>query len=162
MTLHDDCQALPRGPRAGEVKAMAQPAPVLTADQVNALIQGAFPLMDDKGPRVTEVAPGRVRILRPYEDGMLRPGGVISGPNLMGIADTAAYALVLAHVGDQLMAVTSNLNMNFLRGAVPGDIHAEAELLRLGRRNAVCDVRLWTESPDRLAAQAIVTYALPA
>ena len=141
---------------------MAQPTPLLTADQVNALIRGAFPLMNDKGPRVTEVAPGRVRILRPYEDGMLRPGGVISGPNLMGIADTAAYALILAHAGDQLMAVTSNLNMNFLRGAVPGDIHAEAELLRLGRRNAVCDVRLWTESPDRLAAQAIVTYAMPA
>lgn len=141
---------------------MAQPTPLLTADQVNALIQGAFPLMDDKGPRVVDVAPGRVRMLRPYQDGMLRPGGVISGPNLMGIADTAAYALVLPHVGDRLMAVTSNLNMNFLRGAVPGDIHAEAELLRLGRRTAVCDVRLWTESPDRLAAQAIVTYALPA
>ena len=141
---------------------MAQPQPTLTADDVNALIRGAFPLMTDKGPRVTEVAPGRVRILRPYEDGLLRPGGVISGPNLMGVADTAAYALILAHVGDQLMAVTSNLSMNFLRGAAPGDIHAEAELLRLGRRSAVCDVRLWTETPDRLAAQAIVTYALPA
>lgn len=141
---------------------MAQPTPILTADEVNALIRGAFPLMGDKGPRVTEVEPGRVRIVRPYEDGMLRPGGVISGPNLMGIADTAAYALILAHVGDRLMAVTSNLSMNFLRGAAPGDIHADAELLRLGRRSAVCDVRIWTEGPDRLAAQAIVTYALPA
>ena len=36
-----------------------------------------------------------------------------------------------------------------------------AELLRLGRRLAVCDIRIWTESPDRLAAQANVTYALP-
>jgi acyl-coenzyme A thioesterase PaaI-like protein len=39
-------------------------------------------------------------------------------------------------------------------------------MLRLGRRNAVCDVRLWTEGPPlledrRLAAQAVVTYALP-
>ena len=42
-----------------------------------------------------------------------------------------------------------------------GDIHASAEMLRLGRRNAVCDVRLWTEGPDRLAAQALVTYAIP-
>lgn len=141
---------------------MAQPEPKLTADEVNALIRRAFPLMDDRGPQVTEVGPGRVRLVRPYDDGMLRPGGVISGPNLMGIADTAAYALILAHVGDQLMAVTSNLSMNFLRGAAPGDIHAEAEMLRLGRRSAVCDVRLWTEGPDRLAAQAIVTYALPA
>jgi uncharacterized protein (TIGR00369 family) len=79
----------------------------------------------------------------------------------MSLADTAAYALVLAHVGDQLMAVTSQLNMSFLRGAAPGDLHAEAQLLRLGRRTAVCDVRLWTEGPNRLAAQANVTYALP-
>jgi uncharacterized protein (TIGR00369 family) len=79
----------------------------------------------------------------------------------MGLADTAAYALVLAHVGDQLMAVTSSLVMNFLRGAQPGDIHAEALMLRLGRRIAVCDVRLWTEHPERLAAQATVTYAIP-
>ncbi len=79
----------------------------------------------------------------------------------MSIADTAAYGLVLAHVGEQLMAVTSSLVMNFLRGAAPGDIWAEALMLRLGRRIAVCDVRLWTESPDRLAAQATVTYAIP-
>ena len=59
------------------------------------------------------------------------------------------------------MAVTSQLNMSFLRGATPGDIHAEAEMLRLGRRIAVCDVRLWTEARDRLAAQAVVTYVLP-
>ena len=90
-----------------------------------------------------------------------RPGGVISGPTLMSLADTAAYALVLAHIGDQLMAVTSQLNMSFLRGAQPGDMHAEAEMLRLGRRLAVCDVRIWTETPDRLAAQANVTYAIP-
>lgn len=141
---------------------MAAPQPVLTVDEVNALIRGAFPLMDDKGPRVTKVVPGRVTVLRAYDDGMLRPGGVISGPTLMGIADTAAYALVLAHVGNRLMAVTSNLSMNFLRAALPGDINVEAEMLRLGRRNAVCDVRLWTESPDRICAQAIVTYALPA
>ena len=81
--------------------------------------------------------------------------------NLMSLADTAAYALILVHIGDQLMAVTSSLVMNFLRGAQPGDLHAEALMLRLGRRSAVCDVRLWTEHPDRLAAQATVTYAIP-
>lgn len=135
--------------------------PVLDADGVNALMDRAFPGADPTMWRVTEVGPGRVHVVRPYAPFMLRPGELVSGPNLMALADTAAYALVLAHVGDQLMAVTSQLNINFLRGAKPGDIHAEAELLRLGRRNAVCDVRLWTESRDRLAAHATVTYALP-
>lgn len=141
---------------------MAKLDPKLDADGVNALLRRAFPDAPPAGfPQVTQVSPGRVRVASPYREGLLRPGGVISGPTLMSLADTAAYALVLAHVGDQLMAVTSQLNISFLRGAQPGDIHAEAEMLRLGRRLAVCDVRIWTETPERLAAQANVTYAIP-
>jgi uncharacterized protein (TIGR00369 family) len=141
---------------------MAHPPLKLDAEGVNALLRRAFPDADpDRLARVITAEPGRVDVVQAYGGGMLRPGGVISGPNLMSLADVAAYALVLAHVGEVLMAVTSSLTMQFLRGAVPGDLHAEATLLRLGRRNAVCDVRLWTESPERLAAQATVTYALP-
>jgi uncharacterized protein (TIGR00369 family) len=141
---------------------MAELTPVLDAAGVNALLRKAFPDAAPAAfPTVIEVAPGRVKVMAAYRAGLLRPGGVISGPALMSLSDTAAYALVLAHIGDQLMAVTSTLTMNFLRGAKPGDLYAEAEMLRLGRRNAVCDVRIWTESPDRLAAQAVVTYALP-
>lgn len=141
---------------------MAKLQPVLDVHGVNALLRRAFPdAQADVFPTVTEVRPGWVRVVSPYREGLLRPGGVISGPNLMSLADTAAYALVLSHIGDQLMAVTSQLNMSFLRGARPGDLHAEAEMLRLGRRLAVMDVRLWTESPDRPAAQANVTYAIP-
>ncbi|MFI4950993.1 MAG: PaaI family thioesterase [Caulobacterales bacterium] len=141
---------------------MPAPKPVLDAAGVNALLRKAFPDAEPAAfPTVVEVAPGRVKVTAAYREGLLRPGGVISGPTLMSLSDTAAYALVLAHIGDQLMAVTSSLTISFLRGARPGDIHAEAQLLRLGRRNAVCDVRLWTEAPDRLAAQAVVTYAIP-
>lgn len=138
-----------------------RPALVLDAAGVQALLRTAFPGAGEQLPRVTLLEPGRVIVVRGFDAGTLRPGNLVSGPTLMSVADTAAYALVLGHVGDKLMAVTSSLVMNFLRGARPGDIHAEAALLRLGRRMAVCDVRLWTESADRLAAQATVTYALP-
>jgi len=141
---------------------MASPEPKLDPAGVNRLIARAFhDSPPEHLPTVLSVAPGAVRVMRAYVPGLLRPGEVIAGPVLMGLADTAAYALVLAHIGDQLMAVTSSLTMNFLRGARPGDIHADAELLRLGRRIAVCEVRIWTESRERLAAQATVTYALP-
>ena len=137
--------------------------PKLDADGVNALLRRAFPGPEQaQTVQILEVGPGRLHMLAPYREGLLRPGGVIAGPTLMGLADNAAYALVLAHIGDQLMAVTSQLNMSFLRGCQPGDIHAEAQMLRLGRRLAVMDVRIWTEAPDRLAAQANVTYAIPA
>ena len=141
---------------------MATFIPKLDVDGVNALFARAFPgTGQSQTIRVTAVEPGRIAMTGYYREGLLRPGGVISGPTLMSLADSAAYALVLAHIGDQLMAVTSQLNMSFLREAKPGDMHADAELLRLGRRLAVCDIRIWTESPERLAAQANVTYAIP-
>jgi uncharacterized protein (TIGR00369 family) len=130
----------------------------LSAEEINAVLGAAF-LGAAALNLVREVEPGRVLIVRDFSEDMLRPGGLVSGPTLMSLADTAAYALIFAHVGPELMAVTSSLNIHFLRGAKPGPIHAEGRLLTLGRRNVVCDVRLWTESPDRLAAHAVVTYA---
>jgi uncharacterized protein (TIGR00369 family) len=141
---------------------MAELSLVLDADGVTALLRKAFPDAEPPFfPRVHDLSPGRIHMISPFREQMLRPGRLISGPVQMSLADNAAYALVLAHIGDQLMAVTSTMTANFLRGCPPGDIHVEGELLRLGRRMAVCDMRIWTEAPDRLAAQASVTYAIP-
>jgi uncharacterized protein (TIGR00369 family) len=131
----------------------------LDADELNALMKREFGGTATSVGPIKSVEPGRIHVVAKFDPGMLRPGNLVAGPTLMSIADTAAYNLVLAHVGPELMAVTSSLTINFLRGAQPGDIHADAELLTLGRRLAVCDVRIWTESADRLAAQATVTYA---
>jgi uncharacterized protein (TIGR00369 family) len=138
---------------------MAEWSIVLDANALNKLMAQEFTGKDTAPGPVVSVEPGRIRVVAPYSPGMLRPGELIAGPVMMSLADTAAYALILAHVGPELMAVTSALNINFLRGAKKGDVHADAQLLTLGRRNAVCDVRLWTESPSRPAAQATVTYA---
>jgi uncharacterized protein (TIGR00369 family) len=132
---------------------------MLGAEALNALMVRAFEDSEALPGPVVSVEPGRIHVMRPFHPSMVRPGELVAGPVLMGVADTAAYTLILAHVGPELMAVTSTLTINFLRGAKKGDIHADAELLSLGRRLAVCDVRIWTESPDRLAAQATVTYA---
>jgi len=131
----------------------------LDADALNALMLSAFPAAERTYGPVTHVEPGRIRVVQPFNPGMLRPGELVSGPTLMSVADTTAYTLIMAHVGPELMTVTSSLTINFLRGARKGDVHADGELLSLGRRIAVCDIRLWTESADRLAAQATVTYA---
>jgi uncharacterized protein (TIGR00369 family) len=134
----------------------------LTAEQLNAFLRRAFSVEDeDMLTRVVEVRPGYARVARRFHPGTLRPGGLISGPTLMALADHAAYVQVLAHIGEVPMAVTTSLTMHFLRGAQPGELIAEAHLLRLGRRIATSDVRLWTEGPDRIAAQATVAYAIP-
>src|SRR3546814_14405408 len=76
-------------------------------------------------------------------------------------SDMAAYALVLAHIGPVAMAVTSALNYQFLRPCRPGPLFADAFMLRLGKRLAVMDVRIWTDDADRPVGQANVTYAIP-
>jgi uncharacterized protein (TIGR00369 family) len=131
----------------------------LGADELNEALNAAFPRPGQSHRLVREVAPGRVRLLQEFDPLMLRPGGTVSGPVLMNLADTAGYIMVWAHAGLELMALTSSLTMNFLRPAKPGDLTVDAELLSFGRRNAVCDVRIWTEAADRPACQATVTYA---
>jgi uncharacterized protein (TIGR00369 family) len=136
---------------------------VQDAEALNAFLARAFPGGEaaDRA-QVIEVEPGRALVKRPYDPRSLRPGGVISGPTMMALADMAVYALVLAHIGEVPMAVTTSLTMHFLRPAKARDLMAEARLLRLGKRIATADVRLWTEAPSRIAAHATVAYAIPA
>lgn len=111
--------------------------------------------------RIVAVAPDHVRMrLDPGPD-MIRPGGIVSGPTLMGLADVAAWAVVLAHVGPVAMAVTNSLSITFLRACQLEAVIADARLLKLGRRLASVDVRLWQGDEQRLVAQATVGYALP-
>ena len=133
----------------------------MTAQQVEDLIQTGFaaktPFM-----KIDELQPGRVRVRIPYRESMLRPGRVLSGPALFTAADIAMYALVLAHIGPQLMAVTSSLNMNFVSKAQPGDILADCRMLKLSRRLAVMEVSLYSSAaPDTLVTHVTGSYALP-
>ena len=122
----------------------------------------AFPdVPDNRRPHLIAACAGHVRMQLTPDASNLRPGNIVAGPTLMGLADHVAYALVLAHIGPVAMAVTSALNFHFLRACEPMVITADARLLRLGKRLVVSDVLIWTTSPDRPVAQATVTYALP-
>lgn len=141
---------------------MSDHALKLDAAALNAFLLRAFPETDPGlTPTVVEAEPGRVLVRQAFTNRALRPGGLVSGPAQMALADTAAYALVLAHIGEVAMAVTTSLTIHFLRGAKPGDLQAEATLLKLGRRIATADILIWTESRERAAAKATVAYAIP-
>lgn len=133
---------------------------VMTAEEVTHLIMTGFG-QEHRYFELEELRAGFVRARQPFRPWMRRPGNVISGPALFAAADLAMYAVVLAHVGPQLMAVTSNLTLNFLSKGAPADVIAECQLLKLGRRLAVMEVKLRCgEDPD-LVAVATGTYALP-
>lgn len=134
----------------------------MDATAVDAFIAAAFPeVPDHRRSRIAQAAPGHVRMTMMPDTSHLRPGNIVSGPTQMALADHAAYALVLAHIGPVAMAVTSSLTMHFLRACQPGLLTADARLLRLGRRLVISDVQIWTDSPDRPVAQASVTYIVP-
>ncbi|WP_020647672.1 PaaI family thioesterase [Solimonas variicoloris] len=135
----------------------------LDAAAVEALIREGLVAAGRGGLCVDELRSGYARVRLPFDAAMLRPGEVISGPTLFTAADSAMYALVLGHVGAQLMAVTSDINIRFLAKARPGDVIGEASFLKLGRRLAAMEVRLSTAAaPGVTVAHASGTYALPA
>ena len=133
----------------------------LTADELADFFLAAFPGQDRSFHDFVELRPGFMRIRHSAEAAMLRPGGIVSGPTQMAFADRAAYAVILAHIGIVPMAVTSNLNMSFLRGVQKQAVFADATLLKLGRKLASVDVRLWQNEESHIVAQSTVTYAIP-
>lgn len=134
--------------------------PVMSMADLAVFFEQSFPGRKSQ-TQVVEIGPGRVLVSLEPEPANLRPGNLVSGPTQMGLADHAAYAVILAHIGPVAMAVTSNLNFSFLRGVQMRTVHAEARLLKLGRRLATVDVVLWQDDPDNIVAQSTVTYAIP-
>jgi uncharacterized protein (TIGR00369 family) len=134
----------------------------LDAAAVEALIRGGLAAAGRGGMTVEELRSGYARIRLPFSPLMIRPGNVISGPTLFTAADTAMYALVLGHLGAELMAVTSDMNLRFLAKAAPGDVIGEASFLKLGRRLAVMEAKMSTSAaPGVTVAHATGSYALP-
>lgn len=134
----------------------------LDATAVETLIRAGLAAAGRGGIVIEELRSAYVRIRLPFDPLMIRPGNVISGPTLFTAADSAMYALVLGHLGPQLMAVTSDMNLRFLAKAEPGDVIGEASFLKLGRRLAVMEARMSTSAaPGVIVAHATGTYALP-
>jgi uncharacterized protein (TIGR00369 family) len=91
----------------------------------------------------------------------LRPGGTISGPTLMAMVDFGFYLLLLGRLGPVALAVTTNLNINFMRKPEPTDLIGEGRLLKLGKTLAVGDFTIWSEGTKEPVAHATVTYSIP-
>ena len=135
--------------------------PQMNAAELEAFLAAQFPQMQSLPYRVERVDDSSLLLRMFYHESQLRPGGTISGPSLMTLADTAMYFLVLAHIGSVALAVTTNLNINFLRKPQPGDVLAQSNLLKLGARLAVGDVTMFSEGDAEPVAHATVTYSIP-
>jgi len=102
------------------------------------------------------------RVSHPIGADELRPGGTVSGPTLMAVADVALYVAILGEIGIVPLAVTTSLNVNFLRKpAADRPIVGECRLMKVGRSLAVGEVWLYSQGGTEPVAHAVGTYSIP-
>lgn len=127
--------------RTGRRPSMMRSQQAMNAAQVQALIRMGLPMAEDIDFRVERLDERHALARIPFHGKLVRPGGTLSGPTIMALADAAMYAVILGRLGAVEMAVTSNLNINFLSKPRPEDLLAEASILKLGRRQRGCSRR---------------------
>ncbi|WP_420392047.1 PaaI family thioesterase [Acuticoccus sp.] len=134
----------------------------MTLSEIRDYLAAEFPQVFESNDITVDAAAGGVATMRllPAEK-HLRPGGIISGPTLMMLADAAAYAALLSLSDGAKMAVTTNLNISFLRAAPPGaPIRQSATVVKAGRRLAVVVAEAF-DPAEALLAHTTMTYAMP-
>jgi uncharacterized protein (TIGR00369 family) len=138
-------------------------APKLTRKELIDLLTAEFPEASHAlgAYEIEEVWLGGCRVRRPFHQGALRPGGTISGPVMMAVADFTMYVAVLSAVGWVPLAVTTNLNINFLKKPAARDLLAEARLIKLGKRLVVGEVTIRSDGEEDLVAHVTLTYSVP-
>jgi uncharacterized protein (TIGR00369 family) len=138
--------------------------PVLSLGELENFLRTEFPQVFnfDSGVSIKEIWYGGALIRQAYRQSFIRPGGTISGPTMMALADFAMYVALLASIGPVPLAVTTNLSINFLRKPDAADLLAEAKLMKLGKRLAVGEVGIRSIGGAELVAHATSTYSIPA
>lgn len=133
----------------------------MTASELEQFLYSHFSDAAHRALRVEHVEDMFARVRLTYDKRQLRPGGTISGPSLMGLADTAMYIALLGMIGPVALSVTTSLNINFLRKPGPTDVIAECRLLKLGKRLAVGEVTMYSDGDPKPVAHATLTYSIP-
>ncbi|WP_415892979.1 PaaI family thioesterase [Neptuniibacter sp. PT8_73] len=133
----------------------------LNIEQLQSFLAEHFPQGEQYGELV-ELGDGTATMRLPVDDQHLRPGGTVSGPAMMGLADVTVYAALLSRIGPVPLAVTTQLNINFLRKpSADRDIFATAQMLKVGKRLAVGEVYILSEGDEEPMAHATMTYSIP-
>jgi uncharacterized protein (TIGR00369 family) len=136
---------------------------VMTSQELERFLAAEFPQVfnSESGLSIEALWEGGCRVRQASRELHIRPGGTVSGPTMMALADYAMYVAVLAAIGPVPLAVTINLNINFLRKPAPGDIVAEARILKLGKTLATGEVTIRSEGEEAPVAHVTSTYSIP-
>ena len=132
---------------------------MVSKEEINAFLRGEFP---QNTSVVQAVGQRGATVMQPVGAAQLRPGGTVSGPVMMGLADVAVYVAILGEIGIVPLTVTTSLSINFLRKPVADrNVVAVCKLLKLGKTLAVADVCIYSEGSPEMVAHAVATYSIP-
>src|SRR3954471_13724561 len=137
--------------------------PVMTRAEVEAFLEREFPQIHHGGRSyaVEAVGPLSACVRLAYHERHIRPGGTLSGPAMMALADLALYVAILANIGPVVLALTTTLACNFLPKPGPRGLIAECRLLKLGKRLAMGEVAMRSDGDDEIVCHATGTYSIP-
>ncbi len=133
----------------------------MSVADLEAFMVAQFPQLADDFT-VDAVAPMHLTLRLNVTDRHLRPGGTVAGPAIFALADVGVYLAVLAMIGPQALAVTTNCSLDFMRKpAADADVVAKVRLLKLGRVLAVGDALMYSDGSEAPVARASMTYSIP-
>ncbi len=133
----------------------------MTTEELMVFLDREFPQVTGEFA-ILDLGEMRIRTRLNVGERHLRPGGTVSGPSIFALADVSVYLAVLAMIGPQGLAVTTNCSMDFMRKPAAGaDLIAECRLLKLGRVLAVGEVLVFSEGGEAPVARASMTYSIP-
>ena len=131
----------------------------VTTDKFNEIIKIELPSAAEVGIYLQSIDEGKAELVLPYNENSLRPGGTIAGPFMMMLADVCMFAVVLSILGEIKLAVTTSLNINFLRNPANTDLVARGSIIKMGKRLAVLEVSIYSD--EDIIAHATGTYSIP-
>ena len=130
----------------------------MTPADLQRRMRAMVPLVEAWQVEVLEATEGTARLRLPARADLLRPGGTISGPALMGLADMAMWAALLTLTDGEDRSVTADLSIHFLRRLAPGPVVAVARLLKPRGRLLYGEVLLYAEGAADPAAHVTSTW----
>jgi len=131
----------------------------VSVDNFNRILNAELPSAAENGIYARAIDAGRAELVLPYSERSLRPGGTIAGPFMMLLADVCMYAVVLSLLGEIKLAVTTSLNINFLRKPAECELVGRGSIIKLGKRLAVIEVSIYSDA--EIVAHATGTYSIP-
>jgi len=112
--------------------------------------------------RIVDLQQGYARVIQNITQENLRPGGTVSGPTIFSLVDIGMYILLLAHIGKEPLAVTTNCSIDFLKKpTMDEELFADCNLLKLGKTLVVGEVLVKSSEKKALLARSSITYYRP-